>query len=261
MPAQAADAPAGAPASVAFFYGANPPLADLQAFDVAVVEPEFVKNPAARNRAPGDGAHSLFAYVSLGEVQPVRPYYKQLPPHSLRGDNAAWGSRVIDQTAPGWRDFFLDRIIAPLWQQGWRGFFLDTLDSYQLFARTDAERAAQTAAMVDILREFKRRYPDARLMLNRGFELLPQIAPLTYAVAAESLYRGYDAGRRAYRAVPDEDRAWLLGQMETVRDQYHLPVISIDYVDPQQPGARDLARATADKISSTASFPGWRMVH
>jgi uncharacterized protein (TIGR01370 family) len=253
--AATAQQPPPALPSVAFYYGANPPLADLQAFDIAVVEPDFVANPQAHARAAKDGVHELFAYVSLGEVQSSRPYYKQLPSGSLRNLNAAWGSRVIDQTAPGWREFFLSSIIEPLWRQGWRSFFLDTLDSYQLFAKTDAERAAQTAAMVDILRELKRRHPDAKLMLNRGFELLPEIAPLTYAVAAESLYRGYDAGRKAYRTVPDEDRAWLLGQMETVRDRYHLPVIAIDYVDPSQPKARELARATAKEISSHGFVP------
>ncbi|MFX7824960.1 hypothetical protein ABTK20_21425, partial [Acinetobacter baumannii] len=84
--------------SIAFYYGPNPPLADLQAFDVAVVEPAFVRDPAARTRSAANGAHQLFAYVSLGEVQPSRPYYKQMPPGLLKGDNAAWGSRVIDQT-------------------------------------------------------------------------------------------------------------------------------------------------------------------
>lgn len=246
---------ADAPSSIAFYYGPNPPLADLQAFDVAVVEPDFVSNPASRTRAPADGAHQLFAYVSLGEVQPSRAYYKQLPAGVLKGSNAAWGSRVIDQTAPGWSAFFLDKIVAPLWEQGWRGFFLDTLDSYQLFAKTDAERAAQTRAMVAILREFKRRYPEARLILNRGFELLPEIAPITYAVAAESLYRGYDAGRRSYGAVPEQDRAWLKGQMQIARDRYQLPVISIDYVDPAQRGARALARETAQKIVADGFIP------
>jgi len=242
-------------ASVAFYYGPQPPLADLQAFDAAVVEPEYVNHPASRTLSAADGTHELFAYVALGEVQPSRPYYRQLPAGVLRGDNAAWGSRVIDQAAPGWRDFFLDTIIAPLWQQGWRAFFLDTLDSYQLFARTDAQRSVQTEAMVAILREFKRRYPDAKLMLNRGFELLPQVAPLTYAVAAESLYRSYDAGRRSYGPVPQPDRQWLLAQMENVRDRYHLPVIAIDYVDPQQAGARDLARDTARKIAAHGFVP------
>ncbi|RXZ36734.1 hypothetical protein D9O50_09675 [Oxalobacteraceae bacterium CAVE-383] len=243
------------PPSVAFYYGDHPPLADLQAFDIAVVEPDYVADPQKHTRAAKDGAHELFAYVSLGEIQPSRPYYKELPEGSLRNGNAAWGGRVIDQTAPGWKEFFLSRIVDPLWRQGWRGFFLDTLDSYQLFAKTDAERAAQTAAMVDIVREFKRRYPDAKLMLNRGFELLPEIAPLTYAVAAESLYQGYDAGRKTYGAVSESNRDWLLGQMTTARDRYHLPVIAIDYVDPARPKARDLARETAKKIRAQGFVP------
>ncbi|WP_334187705.1 bifunctional glycoside hydrolase 114/ polysaccharide deacetylase family protein, partial [Noviherbaspirillum sp.] len=241
--------------SVAFYYGDNPPLSDLQAFDIAVVEPAHVRNPRATARAAADGGHELFAYVSLGEVQPSRPYYSRLPKDALRGDNAAWGSRVIDQAAPGWRDFFLNTIIAPLWEQGWRGFFLDTLDSYQLFATTDAERARQTAAMVATLREFKRRYPEARLMFNRGFELLPEVSPLVYAVAAESLYQGYDAGRNAYRPVPEQDREWLMAQMKTARDRYKLPVIAIDYVTPENRASRELARSTAARIMADGFIP------
>ena len=241
--------------NVAFFYGANPPLRDLQAFDVAVVEPDFVSAPLASARAPADGVHTLFAYVSLGEVQPSRHYYAALPPGALRTENPAWGSKVIDQQAPGWREFFLSKIIAPLWDQGWRGFFIDTLDSYQLFCTTDAERAQQTQALVDTLRELKRRYPEARLMLNRGFELLPEIAPLVESVAVESLYQGFDAAHDHYRPVPSADHDWLLGQMKNVRDRYKLPVVSIEYVAPGTPQSRASARATAARVRSDGFIP------
>ena len=241
--------------SVAFYYGAQPPLADLQAFDIAVVEPDFVPDPRRHARAEADGAHELFAYVSLGEVHPTRAYYASLPAGSLRGSNAAWGSRVIDQTAPGWQAFFLDAIIAPLWQRGWRGFFLDTLDSYQLFAATDDARRAQQDAMVGILKEFKRRYPEGRLMLNRGFELLPQVAPLISAVAAESLYQGFDAGANSYRPVPQADRDWLAARLREAHERYRLPAIAIDYVDPAAPGARELARSTAARIRADGFIP------
>ncbi|HEY8606588.1 MAG TPA: bifunctional glycoside hydrolase 114/ polysaccharide deacetylase family protein [Noviherbaspirillum sp.] len=252
--AAAADA-AHSISSIAFFYGPNPPLTDLQAFDVAVVEPDHVKNPQRYRRSEDRGSHELFAYVSLGEVQPSRSWYRQLPKGALRGSNEAWGSRVIDQDAAGWSAFFVNEVIAPLWEQGWRGFFVDTLDSYQLFAKDDAERARQTRAMVRTLRELKRRFPEAKLILNRGFELLPEVAELTWAVAAESLYQGYDAGRGRYRPVPEADRAWLLARMEEVRDRYRLPVIAIDYVDPQAPGARDLARETARRIRGHGFIP------
>ncbi len=241
--------------SVAFFYGANPPMRDLQAFDIAVVEPDFVADPRMHARSTVDGVHSLFAYVSLGEVQPSRRYYGSLPAATLRTDNPAWGSRVVDQSAPGWQEFFLSQVIAPLWEKGWRGFFIDTLDSYQLFCTTDEERAVQVRALVGTLRELKRRYPDARLILNRGFELLPEISSLVEAVAAESLYQGYDAGRQQYHPVAPGDRQWLLGQMQMAHEHYRLPVISIEYVAPEQPDARLLARTTAAQIRQHGFVP------
>ena len=241
--------------TVAFFYGAHPPLRDLQAFDIAVVEPDHVAEPRKQARAAADGTHELFAYVSLGEVQPSRKYYSRLPAGTLRTDNPAWGSKVIDQNGPGWREFFLSQIIAPLWDQGWRGFFIDTLDSYQLFCTTDAERAQQTQALIGTLRELKQRYPQARLMLNRGFELLPEIAPLVESVAVESLYQGFDASRNQYRPVPQSDRDWLLAQMRTVGDRYHLPVISIEYVAPDKPSSREQARTTAAQVRALGFVP------
>lgn len=241
--------------TLAFYYGDHAPLAELGAFDIAVVEPAHVTDPRNAPRNAAQAAHQLFAYVSVGEVRPDRPYFPRLPQASLRAANAAWGSRVIDQTAPGWRDFFLDEIIAPLWQAGWRGFFLDTLDSYQLFAQTDAERRAQVDALAALLAEFKRRYPEAKLMLNRGFELLPQAAPLVYAVAAESLYQGYDAASGSYRPVPQADHDWLAAQLRTARERYRLPVAAIDYVDPEAPGARALARETARRIRADGFIP------
>ena len=39
---------------------------------------------------------------------------------------------------------------------------------------------------------------------------------LATAVAAESLFRGWDAGRNAYREVNEADRDWLIGQLATV---------------------------------------------
>lgn len=241
--------------SVAFFYGAHPPFKALRAFNVAVVDPGHVADPRPYANATKGQQHELFAYVALGEVHPSRAYYRLLPKHCLAGKNEAWGSRVINQACPEWADFFLDTIIEPLWEQGWRGFFLDTLDSYQLFAKTDAARTQQTQAMVAILREFKNRYPEAKLMLNRGFELLPEIAHLTFAVAAESLYQGYHADKKTYGPVPEADRAWLSGALKKAYDLYELPVVVIDYVDPTLEDGGQLARETAAQIQQLGYVP------
>ncbi|NCP41347.1 MAG: hypothetical protein GW848_12750, partial [Rhodoferax sp.] len=159
---------------MAVFYGDNPPWDELHAFDMVVVEPLHVPDPKPfANRRT-----ALFAYVSLGEVDPDRPYAADIPDAWQLGKNAAWGSIVLDQAQHGWPDFFVDRVIKPLWDAGYRDFFLDTLDSYQFYAKTAGERSRQEAGLVTAIRALKQRYPQARLIFNRGFEILPQVHDL-----------------------------------------------------------------------------------
>ncbi|MBP8053280.1 MAG: bifunctional glycoside hydrolase 114/ polysaccharide deacetylase family protein [Burkholderiaceae bacterium] len=245
LPAMAAT---GASTAVAFHYGANPPWDELQAFDLVVVDPDHVKDPGA----PALPNTRLAAYVSVGEVHPSRAYAAQIPADWLRGDNRDWGSRLIDQSNPAWPVFFAEKILAPLWNAGYRAFFFDTLDSYQLFAKTPTERAAQEAGMVALVHEVKRRYPQAELMFNRGFEILERTHQHVSWVAAESLLQGYVAASQSYRPVPLADREWLLAQFKRIQNEYHLPVIVIDYVPL---GERALARATARDIAAMGFTP------
>ncbi|MGF6724897.1 uncharacterized protein (TIGR01370 family) [Paraburkholderia sp. GAS41] len=242
---------AGMP-TVAFFYGAEVPVETLSRFNAVVVEPDSGFDPAAQSAAQPEGCTAWFAYVSVGEVTPQRQYYAAMPKTWLAGHNAAWSSSVVDQDAPGWPAFYVKQVIAPLWRKGYRGFFLDTLDSYQLIAKTDADRQRQQAGLVALIRAIKARYPRAKLMFNRGFEILPQVHDLVYAVALESLYSGWDQTNQRYTQVPTADRDWLLGQARTIREQYGLPVISIDYCAP---GDESCARDTVQKICKDGLVP------
>ncbi len=240
-------ATAGDLPSVALHYGKNAPLAALKAFDIAVVEPDHGFDPEAYR---GRGSAEMFAYVSVGEVHPTRAYAARLPESWRIGRNPAWGSLVIDQAQPGWPAFFADEVVAPLWARGYRGLFLDTLDSYHLVKDVDA--AAQQRGMVELVRTLRMRFPGIRLIFNRGFELLPALPGEVHAVAAESLYRGWDARRKRYVEVKPEDREWLLAQLRAARDRYGAIPIAIDYVAP---AARELARDTARRIHEHGIVP------
>ncbi|CAJ0812236.1 hypothetical protein LMG19087_01370 [Ralstonia wenshanensis] len=234
--------------NIAWYYGDKPPVAQLRAFDAVVVEPDHGFDPS-QFKTPKT---QWYAYVSVGEVTPERSWYKELPKAWLLGRNAAWASRVVDQAQPEWPAFYVEHVIKPLWDKGYRGFFLDTLDSYQLVAKDDASRAAQEAGMVRVIRAIKARYPDAKLIFNRGFEILPQVHDQAYAVAFESLYRGWDQGSKQYKDVSDADREWLMGHVRQIRDDYHLPVIAIDYCPPTD---RACARETAKRIKAQGVVP------
>lgn len=236
----------GAP-SVALYYGASPPIDELAAFDAVVLEPEH-----SPQGPPGRAGTEWFAYVSVGEVQRSRPWFRELPPAWLLGSNPAFGSAIVDQAQPAWPEFFAERVARPLWQRGWRAFFLDTLDSYRLAANTPEAQARQEAGMVALVRTLRSRFPGVKLFFNRGFEILPQVHGEAYAVAAESLYRAYDHGGRRYREVSAADRAWLAAKLAKVRDEYRLPAVVIDYVPSAD---RSLARATAARIAADGFVP------
>lgn len=235
------------PLSVALYYGKDHPVNELRAFDVAVVDPDSGLTPAEYGR----GQSELFAYVSVGEADPARSYTKRMSDRWLIGDNAEWKSRVVDVSSEEWRKFFLDQVMEPLWQAGYRGFFLDTLDSYRLAAKKE-DLPRMEAGVAATVRAIRQRHPEARLILNRGFEIFDRVRDVTFAVAAESLFQNFDPASGKYGTVAEADRAWLIGRLNEVR-QAGVPVIAIDYVAPAD---RALMRQTAEKIK-TLGFTPW----
>lgn len=234
------------PLSVAFYYGKDHPLNELRAFDVVVVDPDSGLTPTAY----GAGRSELFAYVSTGEADPARPYTQQINSNWLIGDNREWKSRVVDVSNAEWRSFFLDKVLEPLWQAGYRGFFLDTLDSYKLAAGKD-DVSRMEAGLVATLGAIKERHPEARLILNRGFDIFDRVKDITFAVAAESLFQNFNPASSQYGTVTEADRSWLASRLNQVQDA-GVPVIVLDYV---QPGNRSLARQTAEKIKALGFTP------
>ncbi|MFC5302109.1 bifunctional glycoside hydrolase 114/ polysaccharide deacetylase family protein [Azospira restricta] len=232
--------------AVALFYGKDAPLAELKAFDIVVVDPDHGHDPQRYCKPYSE----LYAYVAVGEAHPGRGYFAAIPAAARLAENRDWGSLVVDLAHHGWPDFVAANIVGPLWERGYRGFFLDTLDSYRLAERFD--EAAQQAGLVAVIETLHRRFPGIRLILNRGFEVVPKVRDKLQMVAAESLFRGWDAANKRYVDVRAEDRDWLLGQLRAVRDQYNLPVLAIDYVDAQD---RALTRATAERIKALGIVP------
>ena len=237
---------AAASPAVALYYGTSVPLSEFRAFDLLVVDPGHA-NTAKPPVMPGT---DVYAYVSVAEVLPTRPDYKDIPEAWKLARNGDWKSEVIDQTPEHWPAFFADRVVAPLWAQGYRGFFLDTLDSYRLADRFDEQ--AQQAGLVRVIDTLHQRFPGIALIMNRGFEIAPRVRGKVRMVAAESLYRGWNARTQRYEAVKDQDREWLLTQLRTVRDRDGLPGLVIDYVPPND---RALARATAERIRADGFTP------
>lgn len=236
-------------AQTAFFYGTPVPQASLSRFPSVVVEADSLGSPTAMQ----ENGCEVFAYVSVGEAEGWRPSACGLPQALFIGQNEEWGSRIADLTQAPWQDYLLHQRMAPLWAAGYRGFFLDTLDSHRRATTNPDEAARQTRALIALIQAMRARFPDAKLLLNRGFDILAAVAPIVDGVVAESLFERWDQAAREYMPVPDADRLWLLARLREARDTYRLPVTVIDYVPSDKPA---LARETAQRIRALG-FAAW----
>jgi uncharacterized protein (TIGR01370 family) len=234
--------------STAFFYGKPVPVDLMAHFEQVIVEPDNIDNIEPLTTK----GISVFAYLSVGEINQTRSWYSEIPKDWLLGENKTWGSSIVDLTKKEWQDYIINKLMTPLWERGYRGFFLDTLDSYQLMSEDPAIRLAQQQGLISIIRTMHARFPEVKLILNRGFELFPEVANYAIAVAAESLFQRWNAATSSYAEVPEADRNWLLDKLNQIHNQYGLQIIAIDYVSPTQ---RQLAREVAKKITALGFTP------
>ncbi len=230
---------------IAFYYGAHPPRHSLQAFRWVVVSPGAHFSPRRFDQA----GRQAFAYTSVGEASPGE--YANLSARCVQGTDRAWGTRILNEARRSCRRDFLHHVLAPLWKQGYRGFFLDDLDAYRQAVTHAAARARQREGLIRLIRAIKTSYPRARLILNRGFRLLPAVHTLVTAVAAESLFDGWDQKTGRYLPVPVATRRRLLRKLFYAR-RLGLPVIAIDYLPARK---RRQAIADARRIAALGISP------
>ncbi len=235
--------------TTAFFYASSPPVDVLSQYDRIVLEPDNITEREL-SQLTADGART-YAYLSVGEVGPTRRYLKDIKSEWLLGTNETWDSRILDLANPELRSFLIKQV-SLLQRRGYQGLFLDTMDSFNLIAKTDAEKNRQRAGLVALIQEMGQRFPTLKLITNRGFEVLDDIAPFVEAVAAESLYASWNNNTRSYGSVPAGDREWLLGKLNYAKANLGLDVIAIDYVPPSK---RATARQVAERIAQHGFIP------
>lgn len=234
--------------SVAFSYNKHVPALKLCGYDLVVVDP-------ASNFNPIEYCTSIskpLAYVSLGEVALDAPYAKDISSNWVIGKNVAWNNNMImDQTQKGWQDYFLNQMIDPLWNKGYRGFFLDTLDSFFLTTKDPQLQQKQIDGMANLIQQIKIRHPEATVILNRGFQLLPQVHNQVDEVVIESLYNAWNQAKHIYENTSAADQKMLWDQINKIR-QLQLPIIIIDYLPPAQ---QNKAQGLADALAKQGFIP------
>ncbi len=213
-------------------YGATTDPALARACALLMLEPHHAR-PIAPLRGPGS---ILLGYVSFGEVERSRPYFAALDKAgALNAANPNWpDARLADLRHPAWRAAVLDRLVPAILALGYDGIFIDTMDNAEAMERQDpVANTGMVAAGATLIAAVRARFPKIRIMLNRGYALLPDVAPKIDYLLGEAMASRWNFVAKRYELLSESDWAWQAGRLRAARARNPaLALMTLDYWDP-----------------------------
>lgn len=180
---------------------------------------------------------TVLAYLSVGEDPSPEPCA-----WSRRARNAEWGTWYVKVSHAGWTSRLY--AAAEAYLHHFSGLLLDTLDGATLFP-------ADRSPLLRIVRTLRRRHPQAYLLANRGFDLLPELGQFVDGVLIESFTTSWLDG---YRKLRPHELAFTAEMLRRIRTQ-QLDVFALDYALTEQ--LRRAARVRARSMG-VSTFIGVR---
>ena len=175
-----------------------------------------------------------FAYLSIGELGPHHPVERQVlrALHAIVSHNKSWKSEVIDPRSKAWRSMLVEAAHEAK-AAGFQGLMLDTVESPLAWAKTHLsaeEEADVRRASIELIREIHAAEPELLLMLNRGFDLLPELAADLHFILAESILAETNVSAGQFHLFPADTYAQVAAQLRSAMALApHLQVLTLDY--------------------------------
>lgn len=133
---------------------------------------------------------TLLGYLSIGEAENYRRDFKKIQNMgALLEENPDWpGHYIVDVRNKQWVKYLIEVKIPEILHKNFDGLMLDTLDSALYLWEKDKEKyAGMDEAAIGLLATIRKHYPRIKIMVNRGFHILPEIAPYIDMSLAESI--------------------------------------------------------------------------
>ena len=230
LAAQMLCAPAAyaAPENWLVVYQGEHATTDFYDFDLVVLEAEQghdVRSLVAQGQ-------TVLAYISVGEVEDYRSYYEQIKQSgAIIRENKNWpGSYYVDVGNPEWLKVLIEEAIPELLRLGYSGLMFDTIDNPVELARQGGDYKGMDLAAIRMVKAIRHHYPDIHIMVNRGVEILPQIANDINSVLAESTYTMYDFEAKKPLKMTTEDRTYYTKALQKAKAANpDLKIYSLDY--------------------------------
>lgn len=213
----------------AVYYHGTIPYSEFAPYDLVVFDSDIY--PAFAGQRPPKQV--VLGYLSTSEAETYRDYHADilamdvlLPPEMHRLDK-----QVIDIRKSEWREYFVNTLVPRVLEKGFDGLILDTIDTPLYLEELDPHRfAGMKAAATELVKAVRTAHPQAKLMLNRGFVILPQVATdIDYALA-ESIRLDYKPQTDTSQFFSDVIYSELVVALKSAQHlNPRLKVVTLDY--------------------------------
>lgn len=175
----------------------------------------------------------LLGYISLGEVEDYRYYFNDVKSDGiLLQENKNWkGSYFADIRSRLWVSRVIEQMIPDILRRGFDGLFIDTLDNPIYLENEDPEKyRGMKDAAVRLVRSIRLHYPSIKIMINRAYEILPEVGLYIDMVLGESMFTDYDFEKKSYYVVPIYRYQSQVNLLKDVKKRMpHLKIFTLDY--------------------------------
>ncbi len=205
-------------------------------FDVAIMHSSVLfQDPEAKEKvAELNKTTYTISYITVGEDDTLNvadglgeggyaSYY--VYENGYPKMNTNWNSYFVDASSPVWQDRIIKEA-GEILSYGVDGLFLDTLDTVDV-------RPESIGGLTQLIKRLHETYPDAKLVANRGFNLLKYISPYISGLMFESFNTTYDF---SLSKVVDLEEAAIeynnyvaCNVINDVRRYDYFPVFCLDY--------------------------------
>jgi uncharacterized protein (TIGR01370 family) len=183
---------------------------------------------------------TVIGYLSLGEAESYRDYYKDVEKEGILLDkNPNWpDSRYLDVRDKRWTRRVVETLVPRLLHKGFQGIFIDTLDNPPELERRDPVKyKGMTAAAANLVKAIRRHYPRIHIMLNRAYAILPDVEGEIDAVLGEAVYTEIDFEKSTYRLADSKVYRQQVELLQAAKKrQPKLRVYTLDYWKPDDIG-------------------------
>ncbi len=160
--------------------------------DVVVVDADYGGAASRFKTKPGGGRRAALAYLSVGEAEKWRSYWKSCcvssRPSWLTSTTQGWAENyAVKFWEPGWKAIVRQRV-SEIFAKGYDGVYLDRIDTFYKMGT----RAQMIALIREISSQARSLKGDAAIMVQNGEELLDDSGYVSAidAIAKEDLFHG-----------------------------------------------------------------------